>query len=69
LILLIGGIFMGLVTILNLSSLGWYDVVPVLWSLALIAAGIQKMYSGSPEERVRAVTEFQRRVRDSKIRQ
>jgi len=48
-VLLIGGIFIGFVTILALSSLGWFSVIFALWAIAMIAAGIQQLVNGRPE--------------------
>ena len=47
-ILLIGGLFIGVLTILSLSSIGWWSVLPALWAIALIAAGIQNLTGNRP---------------------
>jgi hypothetical protein len=49
-VLLIGGIFIGFLTILALSSLGWFSVILALWAVAMIAAGIQQLRNGRPDD-------------------
>jgi hypothetical protein len=61
-ILLIGGIFIGLITILSLSHLGWFAVILLLWAIALIAAGIQNLRGNRPLE-PGEFEEMQRRLR------
>jgi hypothetical protein len=45
-ILLVGGIFIGVLTIL--SHLGWFGIVPGLWAILLIAADIRDLSRGRP---------------------
>jgi hypothetical protein len=47
-ILLIGGIFIGFIAILALAHLGWFAVIPLLWAVALVAAGIRQLRDGRP---------------------
>jgi hypothetical protein len=45
-IFLVGGIFIGVLTIL--CHLGWFGVVPGLWAIALIGTGIRDLFWGRP---------------------
>jgi hypothetical protein len=60
-ILLIGGLFIGLVTILALGNLGWFAVVPALWAILMIAAGTQNLRGNKPVE-VDEMTKIRARV-------
>ena len=60
-ILLLGGIFIGFITILALPHLGWLSVIPALWAIALIAAGIQNLTGNRPPD-PGELAEMQRRL-------
>jgi hypothetical protein len=47
-ILLIGCGFVGLLTVLGMSQLGWLATVPVVGAVLLIAAGIQNLSGNKP---------------------
>jgi hypothetical protein len=60
-ILLIGGIFIGISTILALPQLSWIAVIPALAAIVLIAAGIQNLTGNRPPE-PGEIAEMQRRL-------
>jgi hypothetical protein len=61
-VLLIGGIFIGLIAILALSHLGWIAVIPLLAAILLIAGGIGNLVNGRPDPPTPA--ELQKRLEE-----
>ena len=61
-ILLIGGVFIGLVTVLGMGQLGWLAIVPALGAILLIAGGIQNLSGNKPID-PRDIAEVQHRLR------
>jgi hypothetical protein len=59
-VLIIGGLFIGLVAVVGHAQLGWFLVVPLLGAVLMVLAGFGNLRNGRPEATLEALNKWQR---------